>query len=132
MQTSVVRFLIVECDPVVRIQLEELIRGSGLGESTSVGTIREALEALDQEIFHVIISAWHLSGLASGLAFLKLIRGEDRFKPMRFVLLSEPSGDEPSKVRAARAAQVDGYLLKPIEEPVLAGLLKEITVEFML
>ncbi len=122
----ITRFLILESDPLVREQLERLVEGSGLGQAISVGTIREALDALDYEPVDIVIAAWNLSGQATGLNLLQMIRAEDRFRKLGFVLLSSPSEDEPSKVQAARAAHVDGYLLKPVNEVALTQLLREV------
>lgn len=129
MQTRVTRFLIVENDAIIRGQLERLVLDGDLGQSVSVGSIREAIQALDHEPVHIVISAWNLPGLATGLALLRMVRGEDRFRHLGFVLLSEPSSDEGSKVRSARAAHVDGYLLKPVDEPALTSLLREVSLK---
>ena len=129
MQTTPKRFLIVESDPIIREQLERLVSDAELGTSVSVGTIREAVEAMDHEPFQIVISAWNLPGLATGFALLRMVRGEDRFRRMGFILLSEPSEDESSKVRSARASQVDGYLLKPVDVPALTNLLREVAMQ---
>lgn len=125
-QTRLVRFLIVEHDPVIRAQLENLVVNGELGVAVSAGTLREAVDALDHESFDIIVSSWDMPGRANGLSLLKLVRAEDRLRHMGFVLLSSPSEGEPVKVRSARAAHVDGYLLKPIDEKALSNLLVEV------
>ena len=126
MQTRVVRFLIVENDPAIRAQLENLVLNAKLGTTVSASSIREAVDALENELFDVIVSSWDMPGRANGLSILKLVRAEERFRHVGFVLLSSPSEGEPVKVKSARAAHVDGYLLKPIDEKALSNLLAEV------
>lgn len=124
-ETVQARFLIVEPDLADRERLRALVEGQ-FGTAQAVGTLKEALSVLDTGPVNIVISAWNLPGAGSGFSLLKLIREEKRFEKVAFILISTVSSEEPEKVRGARASQVDGYLLKPINDEVLTKLLVEI------
>lgn len=124
-ETMQARVLIVEPELGDRERLRAIAEGQ-FGSVRTVVTLKEALAVLDTEPVDIIISAWTLSGPGSGLSLLKLVRGEKRLEKTAFILISTASSEEPEKVRGARAAQVDGYLLKPINDEVLTKLLVEI------
>lgn len=58
----------------------------------------------------LIISDWHMPE-STGLNFLKMVRNDDRFKDLPFILLTAES--EFSKVKEAIAAGADNCILKP-------------------
>ena len=118
--------LIVEIDPASRAQIESWIREAELGEIFIATEIPHALKALETGKIDCVIGTWELLGAAGGLSLLKLIKLEERFRHIAFVMVSSPSPDEAEKVRAARAAKADGYLLKPLNESAVKTLVEEI------
>lgn len=128
-QTSTVRFLILEPDSTLRAELRKLVLDARLGEAVTVATLKDAIDILDTQVIDIVISSWDLWGHGTSLSLLKLIRGQERFKHIGFVIISEPSRDEPQKVRAARSAHTDGYLLKPVDTEILKNLLLEIAAK---
>lgn len=119
-------FLIVEIDLASRAQIEGWIRDARLGEVCFAADIASVLKVLETQKIDCIIGSWDLLGLAKGISLLKLIKLEERFERIAFVMISSPSPDEAEKVRSARAARADGYLLKPLNESVMKALLAEI------
>jgi CheY-like chemotaxis protein len=125
-KTQTLRFLVIDVDPAARSQLESWIVDGGLGEVIVSDNLRDGVRILDTQDITCVICAWTLLGISHGLSLLKLIKFEDRFKKIRFVMISSPSDQEAAKVKAARAAHTDGYLLKPLNEQSVRSLLIEV------
>lgn len=82
----------------------------GIRKVTAVTDGAQALEAIAQarEPFHLIISDWNMPNL-NGLQLLKLVR--DHHPHMPFLMLTGHADQD--LVLAARAARVNGYIVKP-------------------
>ena len=68
----------------------------------------------------IIVSDWNMPN-CSGLELLKLVRGDERFSKLPFLMVTAES--EGRKVTAALAAGVDGYVVKPF---ALSGLMDKL------
>lgn len=82
----------------------------GIRKVTAVTDGTEALKAITvaREPFHLIISDWNMPGI-NGLELLHLVR--EHHPHMPFLMLTGHADQE--LVLAARAARVNGYVVKP-------------------
>lgn len=71
----------------------------------------------------LVISDWNMPN-CSGLDLLKRVRADSRFKNLPFMLLT--AENEVEQVKAAMAAGVDGYVVKPFQAATLGQKLSEI------
>ncbi|MFD2328053.1 AraC family transcriptional regulator [Cohnella sp. GCM10020058] len=121
------KLLIVDDEPIILAGLEHLIRGERTA-FTDIERASDAFDALDMlDIFRpdLIITDIQMPAM-DGLTFIReaQLRGAKRF-----VILS--GYDHFDYARQAIRLQVNDYLLKPIQQAELSGLLNRLTLEII-
>lgn len=81
---------------------------------------KSAVQKLAAARFDLVISDWNMAPM-SGLELLQHIRKDRQLAAIGFVMVT--GKNDPAEVAAAKAAGVDGYLLKPFN---LANLEKQL------
>jgi two-component system chemotaxis response regulator CheY len=117
-------FLIIDRAPENRVLIRDFLRSLGYSNLHEASRVSEALDILNLNEIHCIISEWE-TPQASGYSLLKLIRSQEKYAKLVFVLMSETESFEKSKLIQAASLKVDGYLLKPFSAETLDKLLKE-------
>ncbi|MFN3201045.1 MAG: response regulator [Bradymonadia bacterium] len=102
--------LLVDDDTRSLRVMEVSLRNAGF-EVTTAGDGEEALKRLEAAAPSLIICDTHMPGM-DGYAFCGQIKGDDRFKQIPFVFLTE-HGSTEDKVKGLELG-VDDYLTKPI------------------
>lgn len=97
---------------IIRSQLEEI----GFRDIDEAEDGESALKLLRRKEFHLIISDWNMQPM-TGLEFLKEVRADRRLKSLPFIMVTAES--KTDNVRAARAAGVDNYVIKPFTAQTL-------------
>lgn len=102
--------LIVDDDEGMVRMTTRLLRELGFRRVASASDGRSAVERLAAAQFDLVLSDWNMSPM-SGLELLRHIREDRALAGIGFVMMTGRS--DPDEVAAAKAAGVDGYLLKP-------------------
>ncbi len=99
----------------------KVLQDIGVPQVEWASNIREALLRMEANPKHLIICDKKL-GNVNGISLLKLMRQQERFHKIAFVLISnevapniETTENETSDVHIAVALGVSGYFLKPLE-----------------
>jgi two-component system chemotaxis response regulator CheY len=102
--------LLAEDEPFARRLTLATLQRIGIRNVVAVENGTEALNAIAaaRAPFHLIISDWNMPGM-NGLELLRLVREAHAHMP--FLMLTGHAGQE--LVMAARAARVNGYVVKP-------------------
>jgi len=119
------RFLLVEKDESSRQVLKGYLSSLGCNDFYEAKTIGEAIELINTWDIDCILSEWNMPG-ATGFSLLKLIKLQERFKNVVFILMSGIEGQENRRIQSAVKYRVDGFLLKPFEAQKLSDLLQKI------
>lgn len=115
--------LVVDDEPGMARLLGRLLRELGFKRVDQAQNGQEALEKLQLTSFDLVISDWTMAPV-SGLELLRQIRADARHAPMRFIMVTGKA--DADEVRLAKAAGVDGYLLKPFNVRTLRKQLDRI------
>ncbi len=110
----VIRVLIADDEPIIRMDLREMLQGAGYevaGEASDGAEALDLARALQPDLVLMDIKMPHLDGIAAA----RILTAE-RIAPV--LLLTAYSQIE--LVEAAKAAGVVGYLVKPFRESDLA------------
>lgn len=102
--------LVVDDDPGIVRMTGRLLRELGFRHVVHATDGMSALHQLALARFDVVISDWRMAPM-SGLELLRRIRQDPRLAAIRFVMVT--GKNDPDEAAAAKAAGVDGYLLKP-------------------
>lgn len=102
--------LLAEDEPFARRLTLATLQRIGIRNVVVVENGTEALNAIAaaRAPFHLILSDWNMPGM-NGLELLRLVREEHMHMP--FLMLTGHADQE--LVMAARAARVNGYIVKP-------------------
>lgn len=112
--------LVVDDDLGMARMTGELLRELGFGRVAHASDGGSAVQKLSQGKFDIVISDWNMEPM-SGLELVKHIRKDRQLAAIAFVMVS--GRNDPHEVGAAKAAGIDGYLLKPF---TLANLKKQL------
>ena len=116
------KFLIIGCDLELRHRIRSCLEARGHRQIYEADRVRDALDVLNSETVDCIISEWDLP-IANGFSLLKLLRGQERFKDLIYILMSEVDAQHQEKIVRAANQKVDGFLLKPFDLQTLEKLL---------
>ena len=105
--------LVVEDDPDSRIMLATLLTLYG-AQVTTVGSAREAREALDRVKPNILVSDIHMPG-ESGIALIRGIRALDPERGGTVPAIALTARASPGDQDAALAAGFQVYLNKPVD-----------------
>ncbi len=109
--------LIVDDSRTMRAILTRILNGLG----AEVGQAEDAAGALRyfdaNQVPDIALVDWHMPGM-NGLELVAAIRAEERFAPMRIMMVTTEG--EPEQVGAALAAGANEYLVKPFTQDAVA------------
>lgn len=115
-------FLIVDDSPVALNQLTEILGGLGYRGIEQAGSAGEAWEMLKLRRYAGVIAEMEMTDM-SGLALLKIVRGDERLFNLPFYLAH--AAFTKVKVLMAGKEGVTGLLVKPFNSDSIRGKLKE-------
>ena len=115
-----IRVLFVDDEPGMRITMPEVLRQHGFSV-TAVGNVNEALDEITSAQFDVLISDWNFDHPADGFIVVSAMR---RMQPKCVTLILTGYSGFETALEALRN-QVDDYLIKPAEIPILVSLINE-------
>jgi two-component system chemotaxis response regulator CheY len=102
--------LVVEDDVAMLRMLVRLLREIGFGRIEQAADGAAAVQKLNDAPPDLVISDWTMTPM-SGLELLRHVRADRRLKELPFVMVTGKNDEDG--VAAAKAAGVNGYLLKP-------------------
>src|SRR5918998_4366383 len=82
-----------------------------------------ARDMMDAKKYGLVICDWNMPEM-NGLELLKIVRSEDRWKRMPFLMTSIDGSLE--RIKIPRLAGVSAFLLKPFDESKLSAKLEEV------
>lgn len=113
---SGISFLVVDDNSVALRELADSLRYLGHKEIQEARTGSEAWTLLKIRRYDCVISAWNMPEM-SGLAFLKIVRNDDRYINLPFFLTD--AAFTKAKVIDAGCAAVTGLIVKPFQVETL-------------
>lgn len=102
--------LIVDDVNTMRALIKELLLRLGFKQVVSVDGVTNAIVALHQQKFHILLCDWRMNPL-DGLVLLQYIREEPKLKGIGFIMVTAESSMD--QVALAIQAGIDDYLVKP-------------------
>jgi PleD family two-component response regulator len=118
-------FLIVDPDSIARAQIRRFLADLGWNRVLEAERTKEALDFLDAKPIYGIIADWDTPA-AGAFALMTLVRGEERFREILFIMTSKPDSETQTKIIKSASLKTDGFLLKPFLASNLDGVLKKI------
>jgi DNA-binding NtrC family response regulator len=115
-----VRILFVDDEPGILITMPEILWQHGFSV-TAVGTVNKALAEITSAQFDVLISDLNFDHPADGFIVVSAMR---RMQPKCVTLILTGYSGFETALEALRN-QVDDYLIKPAEIPILVSLINE-------
>jgi two-component system chemotaxis response regulator CheY len=119
------RFLLVDDDADMRSLTREYLYSFGYEDVCEAEGVKAAIAILNSQRVDVIISDWDMPG-ANGYTLLKLIKLQEKFRHVSFMLVSSIKEHEEGKVKLAASMGVDAYLLKPFRASKFKTVLSEL------
>lgn len=117
---SATKVLVIDDSRAMRMVLTSLLQGLDYDVSEAAEG-QEALALLDRgEIPAVALVDWNMP-VMNGLEFIRIVRSNNRFNPMRLLVIT--SETEVGQMVTALAAGADEYLMKPFTSESLASKL---------
>ena len=113
---GVQRILVVDDYATMRRILRNLLSQIGLNEVDEADDGASALAKLRAYGYSLVISDWNMVPM-SGLELLKEVRADRVLRGMRFLMVTAEGKTE--NVAAAKAAGVNGYIVKPFTAETL-------------
>lgn len=123
MLKSDIAVLVMDDDRLSRNELIVELTKLGYTQTIEAQDVNTALEYLNSGWIKVVFCSWDFRG-ALGLAFLKLVKQQVKFKNLKFYMTSRLEADRKKQVLTAAKFGVDGFLLKPILAEHIEGVLK--------
>jgi two-component system chemotaxis response regulator CheY len=108
--------LIVDDYETMLRSIRNLLKQIGFADIDEAGDGGQALRKMRARPYDLVISDWHMRPM-DGLELLKEVRADASLGRVPFVMIAADGGRE--KVTAARAAGVDGYIVKPFSATAL-------------
>ena len=106
------KFLVVDDNPAVRATVIEYLNTMGFSEFAEAENGAQAVQILGQGDIEFVISDWEMPEM-SGIELLKLMKHNEAWSRIPFVMVTSPESQEKSKIEAAALSQVDAYIIKP-------------------
>ncbi|MBI3543093.1 MAG: hypothetical protein HY075_07460 [Deltaproteobacteria bacterium] len=120
-----IQFLLVDPDVYAHPLVHESISSLGLGRVMGVANLREALIALGTGAVHFVICDWSADP-GPELGFLKLMKSQEAYRFIPFLMTAWPQKNENDRVRRAALGGADGYLLKPYDSEQLSKAIEDV------
>jgi two-component system chemotaxis response regulator CheY len=120
--------LLVEDSPIMRSLIADMLRQADVGMVIEARDGRGALEALERETVHLVLSDWNMRPM-NGMHLLQAMRAIPAKANIPFIMMTgEPS---PTTISQAVAAGVAGFLPKPFGREQLLQIVTQIKAEAM-
>lgn len=110
------RILVVDDHGLTRDMVRVILRGFGFQNITPADNISAAYDELTKQTYDLVICDWNMPN-GTGIDFLRLIRSNDLYKTIPFLMLTAEAYKE--NVSEAMQAGVSDYIVKPFTADVL-------------
>jgi CheY-like chemotaxis protein len=117
-EPSRIRVLLVEDHAPTATLLGAMLDGLGFGRVTVVPGVSEAVDALKDGGFDLLLCDFRL-GVVNGLMLVRMIRRPDGIGQPNMPIVMITAHAEPERVAEARAAGIDDFLVKPVKPETL-------------
>lgn len=126
MEIKTHKILLAEDDYAITLALQTLLQNNFSCELVIVHNGEEALQAIRQHTFDLILSDWNMP-LLTGYELLSYVRSNKTMNDTLFFMLTARA-DKASVIEAVKAG-VNGYIHKPFDRTDLISKLKEILTD---
>jgi two-component system, chemotaxis family, chemotaxis protein CheY len=116
--------LLVDDSSVLRQNLSTSLRGAGFQVTEAVDG-NDALEKIKMQSFHLVIADQNMPRM-DGLTLTRSLRGIANYQSVPVLLLMENAAEATKVNASAKAAGVNGWLVKPIDSAQLLAISKKI------
>jgi two-component system chemotaxis response regulator CheY len=122
-QLNVPRILIVDDQASIRSFARAVLEETGLTEIDEAKDGEEGLAQLGRDSYALLISDWNMPRM-DGLALLKAVRADARFKGLPAIMLTAEASRE--HVKEAIALGVAGFVAKPFQPETLIAAVRRV------
>jgi len=119
------RFLVVEGQNDLRRAIVGMLKGLGAGAVLNATTDEEAKEILIRQPVDFVLCDWKAPEI-NGVQLLYFVRQSPILHPIAFLLMSRKGQMEPEDIAEASENDVDGLLVKPVNQQEIETKIKEI------
>ncbi|KZN44064.1 response regulator [Pseudoalteromonas luteoviolacea] len=113
------RILIVDDTYFMRELISESLQERGFNELTQASNGEEALSALSDEHYDLIVTDWNMPKI-NGVELIKQVKLEPAYRDIKIIMLT---GDtSPDKVQQMSQLGVNAYISKPFSPESLSDL----------
>jgi two-component system, chemotaxis family, chemotaxis protein CheY len=120
---STMPILVVDDEEIALALVSRLLTRIGFGDIDRAHNGVVACDMLKAKKYGLVICDWNMPEM-NGLDLLKIVRADDRWKRLPFLMTSIDGSLE--RVKLARLAGVSAFLLKPFDETKLRAKLEEV------
>ena len=120
---SELRVLIADDSKAMRAILKGQLNNIGIEDVIEADSGQTAILGLTKNEVDLVLCDWNMPD-PNGLEFLKLIRNNEKFKSIPFIMITT-EGDKEHIVKAAEAG-VSDYIVKPFSPEVLLRKIKQV------
>jgi two-component system chemotaxis response regulator CheY len=115
--------LVVDDEKIAVSFVTQLLKRIGFSDIDTAPNGIVACGLIDEKKYGLVISDWNMPEM-NGLELLRMVRSDERFRRLPFVLSSIDGSLE--RVKIARLNGVSAFLLKPFDETSLRDKLEEV------
>lgn len=115
------RILVIEDNTIQARIVKRCLHSGDYDDFTVVRSSEKALDALEANDYDLLIIDWMLPGI-NGLDFVRALRRSETYRDIPIIM--QTAKDRPEHLKQARAAGIDGYVVKPLLN--CSSLLKQI------
>jgi two-component system chemotaxis response regulator CheY len=120
---STLPVLVVDDEQIALTIATQLLKRIGFGEIDTALDGFAARSLMDEKTYKLVICDWNMPEM-SGLELLRIVRADERFRRLPFLITSIDGSLE--RIKIARLAGVSAFLLKPFDEMKLRTKLDEV------
>jgi tetratricopeptide (TPR) repeat protein len=117
-------FLLVDENPYLLKELEGILKKSGIGNTLKANSADSAWTLIRKQPCHCVIASWEMADM-SGLALLKILRADDKFRMTPF-FLTDAAFTKVKVLRAGQAA-VTGLIVSPYDQKTIQSKLSRLS-----
>jgi two-component system, chemotaxis family, chemotaxis protein CheY len=118
--------LVVDDEAIALTVVTQLLKRIGFEDIDAAPNGLVARGLMEEKKYGLVISDWNMPGM-NGLDLLRVVRADERFKKMPFVMTSIDGSLE--RVKIARLSGVSAFLLKPFDEKTVRTKLDEVFLQ---
>lgn len=119
------RLLLIEDHAPTAETLMVMLQAIGFGKVTHAQNTAQAIEALQQSAFDMILCDFQL-GIVNGLMLIRMIRRPDGIGNPNIPIVMITAHADQDRVAEALAAGVDDFLVKPVQPDVMTRCLSSL------